>query len=131
MTFDVDLSSEDVQRVNLLLYSRTRSRVGYQVRLISEHWRERGITFANAPGLPPDFVASGPVRPHAWKVVDVTALVIGEEKGVSFALTTFSRKGAEFASRETGLHGPRLVVERQRAGTTGSSTTSTEESRTP
>lgn len=126
VTFDVDLSSEDVQHVSLLLYSRTRSRVGYQIRLIGERWRERRITFANAPDLPSSFMASGPLRAGAWKAVDVTALVAGEEKRVSFALTTVSTKGAAFASRETGLHGPRLIVERQRNSTTGSTTTSTE-----
>ena len=125
MTFDVDLSSDDVQHVSLLLYGMTRSRAGYQVWLIRERWRERRITFANAPGLPPAFIASGPVRPRAWKVVDVTSLAVGEEKRVSFVLTTKSPKGVEFGSRETGLHGPRLVVERRDTGTTGSTGTST------
>ncbi len=49
--FHVDLRSGDVMQINLLLYSRTRSRVGYQVRLIDERFRERRITFANAPQL--------------------------------------------------------------------------------
>lgn len=111
VTFDVDLRSDDVQRVSLLLYSRTRSRVGYQVRLVGERWQERQITFANAPGLSPRFVTSGPLRKKAWKAVDVTSLISGDEQHVSFALTTASAKGVEFASRETGLHGPRLVVE--------------------
>lgn len=126
VTFDVDLSSDDVQRVSLLLYGMTRSQVGYQIRLIRERWRERRITFANAPGLPLAFIASGPVRPRAWKVVDVTSLVAGEERGVSFVLTTNSPKVAKFGSRETGLHGPRLIVERRNSGTTSSTGTSTE-----
>jgi hypothetical protein len=124
--FDVDLRSEEVQQVSLLLYSRTRSRVGYQVRLIGERWRERRITFANAPALSPDFVASGPVRARAWKAVDVTSLLSGDERYVGFALTTVSMKGIKLASRETGLHGPRLVVELQRSDTTRSTTTNTE-----
>jgi hypothetical protein len=121
--FDVDLRSIEVQQVSLLLYSRTRSQAGYQVRLVGERWRERRITFANAPGASPNFVLSGPVRAEAWKAVDVTSLVSGTERRISFALTTASAKGAAFASRETGLHGPRLVVERQEDATTTSTTT--------
>lgn len=128
--FDVDLRSIDVQQVSLLLYSRTRSRAGYQIRLVSERWRERRITFANAPGASPRFVASGPLRAGAWKAVDVTSLVSGDERHISFALASASPKGADFASRETGLHGPRLVVERKEEQTTSSSTTTTTGSET-
>ena len=113
--FDVDVSSGDVQRINLLLYSRTRSKAGLQVRLVEEPWRERQITFLNAPSLSPDFVTSRRLKANSWTAVDVTSLV-GEASGgedvVSFALTTRSRNAVELASRETGLHGPRLVVER-------------------
>jgi hypothetical protein len=126
VTFNVDLSADDIERVSLLLYSRTRSRMGYRVRLIGERWRERKITFANAPKLTGQFVASGPLRARAWSAVDVTMLASGEDKRVSFALTTASIKGADFASRETGLHGPRLIVERQETGTTASTGTSTQ-----
>lgn len=126
VTFNVDLSDDKVQHVSLLLYSRTRSRIGYQVRLIDERFRERRITFANAPELSGDFVASGPLRARAWKAVDVTSLVTDEKRYVSFVLTSVSTKGAAFASRETGLHGPRLVVEREGNATTRSGTTSTE-----
>ncbi len=123
--FNVDLRSEDVQQVSLLLYGHTRSRAGFQVRLIGERWRERRITFANAPSLPTAFVASGPVQARAWNAVDVTPLLSGYERYVSFAVTTNSPKGAEFGSRETGLHGPRLVIEHPGNDTTGSTGTST------
>ena len=126
VTFNVDLSSDDVEHVSLLLYSRNRSRIGYRVRLVAERWRERRITFANAPALLREFVTSGPLRAGAWKAVDVTSLVAGEEERVSLALTTVSTKDAEFASRETGLHGPRLIVMRRLDETTGSTTTSTQ-----
>lgn len=126
ISFKVDLSSDDVEYVSLLLYSHNRSRIGYRVRLIGERWRERRITFANAPALPREFVESGPLRAGAWKAVDVTSLAAGEEERVGFALTTISTKDAGFASRETGLHGPRLIVMRRRDETTGSTTTSTD-----
>jgi hypothetical protein len=113
--FNVDVRSGNVQRVSLLLYSRTRSGRGYQVRLVEEPWRESKITFLNAPSLSPMFILSGPLKAHSWKAVDVTSIVeeaSGGEDHVSFALTTRSQNAVELASRETGLHGPRLVVER-------------------
>ena len=115
MRFDVNVKSGDVKRVNILLWSRTKSQAGYQVRLVSDAWRERAITFANAPALSAEYIASGPLKARAWKAVDVTSLtdqVSGEDNSVSLALTTGSSKGLDLASRETGLHAPRLVVER-------------------
>ena len=42
----------------------------------------------------------------------VTDEVSGGDDSVYLALTTTSSKGLVLASRETGLHAPRLVVER-------------------
>lgn len=115
LRFDANVKSGDVQRVNLLLWSRTKSRAGYQVRLAYDSWRERRITFANAPTFSPGYMASGPIKAHAWNAVDVTSLtdgVSGGNESVNLALTTTSSKGLDLASRETGLHAPRLVVER-------------------
>lgn len=115
MRFKVNVKSGDVQHVSILLWSRTRSVAGYQVRLVEDAWRERAITFANAPTLSPDYVASGPLRAGAWKAVDITPLTdmaFGDDAYVSLALTTISPKGVDLASREAGLHGPRLIVER-------------------
>lgn len=127
LRFDVALQSDQVQHVSLLIYSRTRSRKGYQVRLVNEYWRERRINFLNAPQLVPGFVASsGPLRAGSWKAVDVTSLVHQSAKSISFALTTASANVVDLASRETRLHGPRLVVETQQNDTTRSTTTSTQ-----
>jgi hypothetical protein len=115
MRFNVNVKSGDVRRVNLLLWSRTTSRAGCQVRLVYDPWRERAITFANAPDLSPESIASGPLKARAWKAVDVTSLtdqVSGDDDSVSLALTTGSTKSLELASRESGLHAPRLVVVR-------------------
>ncbi|MGH2922320.1 MAG: DUF7594 domain-containing protein [Gaiellaceae bacterium] len=102
-----------VRRVNLLLYSYTRSSLGYRVRLALGNWKERRITFANAPRFSSRFVASGPLRARTWKAVDVTSLVGAVEGVTSFALTTVGIQAIELASRESGLTGPRLVVERK------------------
>jgi hypothetical protein len=115
MRFDVNVKSGDVQNVSILLWSRSRSQAGYQVRLVEDTWRERAITFANAPSLSLDYVSSGPLKAGAWKAVDVKMLtdeVSGGDDYVSLALTTTSPKGLDLASREAGLHGPRLVVVR-------------------
>jgi hypothetical protein len=115
MRFDVNVKSGNVQHVSILLWSRTRSQAGYQVRLVEDTWREGSITFANAPTLSLDYVSSGPLKAGAWKAVDVKMLtdeVSGGDDYVSLALTTTSPKGLGLASRETGLHGPRLIVER-------------------
>jgi hypothetical protein len=124
--FDVDASpdSNEVKHVSLLLYSRTRSRAGYQVRLAEGHWNERRVNFVNAPALSAHFVGSGPLRGRTWKAVDITSLVVGQEGPLNLALTA-PADSAEFASRETGLHGPRLVVETAPPETTRSSSTST------
>jgi hypothetical protein len=124
VTFRVHLD-DNVRHVSLLLYSRTRSQRGYRIRLTNERFRERLITFANAPKLSGKFVSSGPLRADAWKAVDVTTLASGKESYVGFVLTSVSAKGLEFASRETGLRGPRLIVERRGNETTGSTGTST------
>ena len=124
--FNVDLHSVEVRHVSLLLWSRTRLRRGYQVRLAEGPWSERGITFANAPMLSPEFIASGRVRARAWKAVDVTSLITGGEQSLSLVLNTTSVNGAEFASRESGFHGPRLVVETVPPETTASTSTSSE-----
>jgi hypothetical protein len=105
--------------VNLLLYSRTRSAIGFRVRPVTRRWRERRITFENAPRLSPPSVASGPLRAGTWTAVDVTALVNGvEETDVGFALTTSTLRAIELASRESGTTGPRLVLEIDSSGET-------------
>jgi hypothetical protein len=119
------LDSDDVERVHLLLYSRSQSRVGYQIRLVDEPWLERQITFLNAPALSPEFVLSGPLKARSWKAVDITSLaeqLLDGEAYISLALTTRSQNAIELASRESGIRGPHLVVEKARGGPTTAST---------
>ena len=129
--FKARLESDDVERVHLMVYSRSRSRAGYQVRLVEEPWREQEITFLNAPSLSPAFVLSGPLKARSWKSVDITSLAETLSDGeayISLALTTRSQNAIDLASRESGLRGPRLIVERDGNGngdppTTGSTST--------
>ena len=117
LRFEIDLKRGNLLRVNLLLYSRTRSQLGYQVRLATSSWRERRITFDNSPRISPRFVSSGRLRANHWKAVDITSLVGDDDDEVNLALTTVAPAGIVFASRESGLTGPRLVVERDDDGT--------------
>jgi hypothetical protein len=114
------LDRDDVKQVNLLVFSRSAVRRGFRVRVVSSRWRERDITYENAPRLPPRFVGSGPIRPRVWKAVDVTPLVVTPDDEVSFALTTMAPVGLELASRESGPTAPRLVVELKNGGEKGS-----------
>jgi hypothetical protein len=113
------LDRDDVKQVNLLVFSRSAVRRGFRVRVVSSRWRERDITYENAPHLPPRFVASGPIRSRVWKAVDVTPLVVNAGDEVSFALTTIAPVGLELASRESGLTAPRLVIELENKGGNG------------
>lgn len=125
--FKLDPRGEEVKHVSLLLWSRSPSRMGYQVRLAPERWRERRITYENAPRPSGPFESSGPVGGKAWKAVNVTSLAGDASRDLTFAITTASPNGGAFASREAGLHGPRLVVEtEQRETTTGGTTTEPE-----
>ena len=128
LRFNADIGSGDVGHVSLLVYSRTRSRTGFQVRLVYDRWREKKITFQNAPMVSSDFIGSGPLKARKWNVVDITPLAdraaMGD--GVSLALTTRSPNALDLASRESGVRGPRLVVERVAGQSGGPATTPTE-----
>lgn len=123
LRFRLNNGKDDVRRVNLLVYSHSSSRLGYQVRLATRTWNERSITFANAPRPSSRFVPSGQLWTGAWKAVDVTSLVGVLDDEVSFVLTTVGTQAIIVASRETGLHGPRLVIEYQEGKTTTLPTT--------
>lgn len=111
LRFDVSEVEEDVRRINLLVYSHTPSRIGYQVRLATRRFRERRVTFENAPRASSRFVASGRLRARRWKAVDVTSLLGAVPGEVSLVLTTAGPRAITISSRESGLTGPRLVVE--------------------
>jgi hypothetical protein len=111
LRFDLSEVDQDVRRINLLLYSHTASLSGYQVRLATRRFRERRVTFENAPRASSRFVESGRLRARRWKAVDITSLLGGVPDEVSLVLTTAGSRAITISSRESGLTGPRLVVE--------------------
>jgi hypothetical protein len=129
--FNLNNVNDEVKRMNLLVYTHTSSRLGFRVRLATRTWTERRITFANAPRPSNRFVASGPLSSATWKAVDVTSLVGAYEDEVSFVLTTVGTRAIILASRESGLHGPRLVIEYEEGKTTTLPTTEPNEPNSP
>jgi len=100
----------EITSVTLLLHARGPARTSYEVRRVYEDdWRERGLTFENAPKHSLRYASSKPVRRGAWSAVDVTSFVTEDLGHVSLAVTTRSPRGVVFESRES-RRGPRLVV---------------------
>jgi hypothetical protein len=99
----------DVTSVILLLHTRAGARTGYEIRRAERlDWREERLTYANAPRLSMRYAAARMVRRGAWSAVDVTQIV-DDRTRVTLAITTRTRTGVAFYSRESKL-GPRLVV---------------------
>jgi hypothetical protein len=110
LRFDVRKASASIASVTLLLRSRTEARASFAVRGVDDDdWRERRLTYANAPRLSRRYAASKPVRRGTWTAVDVTPFVEDGEAEVSLAVTTRARRELSFGSRESS-HGPRLVI---------------------
>jgi hypothetical protein len=100
---------KDVTSMILLLHTRAGARTSYEIRRAERvDWREERLTYANAPRLSMRYAAAKMVRHGAWSAVDVTKIVGGRIR-VTLAITTRSRAGVAFDSRESKL-GPRLVV---------------------
>jgi len=98
----------EIESATLLLHTSGARNASYEVRLVSANrWKERRLTYSNAPRLSLRYTASKPVRRGIWSAVDVTPFVSDEE--VSLAVTTRGTRELVFGSRES-KHGPRLVV---------------------
>jgi hypothetical protein len=110
LRFDTRRVSDPITSVTLLLRSRTEARASFAVRGVDDDdWRERRLTYANAPRLTQRYAASKPVRRGTWTAVDVTPFVEEGEAAVSLAITTRARRELSFGSRES-RYGPRLVI---------------------
>lgn len=99
----------EVERAMLKIYSRTTSARGYWVGAVDRNrWRERGITWSNAPAVSAPIASSGPLTAGTRSRVDVTSLV-SDSGLVSFALTTDVRRTLVLSSRES-TRKPRLSI---------------------
>jgi hypothetical protein len=113
-----------VTAARLQLYAESGTQGGYAVReVVGGDWSEGEITYATAPPLGRVLARSGSVTRDSWTSVDLTAFILGQGV-VNLALTTDDRSAGLYASRETGMTAPQLVVETVE-GTTLSNPTST------
>ena len=125
LRFDVSQLAGTVTKATLRLYAAGRDRFGYTVRSVANaEWTEDGITYANAPEVGPVVATSGAVRRDTWTSVDVTAAVQGQGS-LSLAIDASGSSANVYASRETNLTAPQLVVETLASLTSGSTTTTT------
>ncbi len=100
-----------IASVTVLLHPNTAGRARYAVRRVNRNvWRERRLTYANAPRPSQRYASSAPVQRGIWSAVDVTAFVDRADREVSLAITTRGARELSFGSRES-RHGPRLVFQ--------------------
>lgn len=110
LRFRLKKVSGRITSVTLLLHPTTATRASIAVRQVPEdEWRERRLTYTNAPRPSSRYTSSKPVRQGVWSAIDVTPFVDNESGDVSLAITTRATRGLSFGSRESS-HGPRLVV---------------------
>jgi len=110
LRFRIKKEKRAIDGVTLLLHANAGARTSYQVRGVeATEWRERRLTYRNAPRLSLRYTSSKPVHRGAWSAVDVTPFVQEDDGVVSLAITTKSPLGVVFASRES-KRGPRLVL---------------------
>lgn len=96
--------------VTLLVYVLAGDRAGFEVRrVLRNDWQEERLTHETAPRPPLQYASSKPARSGAWSAVDVTPFVMSGEEALTLAITTRSRLGLSFRSRESKQR-PILVV---------------------
>src|SRR5215213_1173639 len=102
LRFQLPELSGTVRKAELLLWARSGSTGGFAVHpVMSNDWRERRITYANAPKPSSDVVDwSGPFTAPSWTTVDVSSLVT-RAGTYSLALTTPGGAAINLASRES------------------------------
>ena len=111
LRFELDRVRGEITSVTLLLHPGTAGSTSFAVRRVTDDdWRERRLTYANAPQLSLRYASSRPVRRGVWNAVDVTSFVdYGKGEEISLAITTRGTRALSFGSRES-RRGPRLVV---------------------
>ncbi|HEY3020740.1 MAG TPA: alkaline phosphatase family protein [Solirubrobacteraceae bacterium] len=97
--------------VTLRIYPLTDAPAGVLVRRASSRpWRERGTSYRRAPQVGSLAIASGRLRKHRWRSIDISA-VASTRGDVSLALTAAGLRPVAIASRESGSTAPRLIVD--------------------
>lgn len=120
LRFNLSSLSGPITQATLRLFAMSSSKTDVSVDSVADTpWGETTITYANAPALGPVVATAGRIATGTWVNVDVTQLAQRKAKGtVAVAVTsTTNSKGkarladrAAFASRETGVTAPQLIV---------------------
>jgi hypothetical protein len=114
LRFDIRRLRGKVERATLRLYARSSSRRGIRVRAVrSDRWRERSITYTNAPRATALQAVTRPIRRRTWAEADVTALA-SRKRIFSVALTTRASARIHLGSRESRWS-PRLFIQARRS----------------
>jgi hypothetical protein len=110
LTFNVQGLSAPIATAKLRVYADSSSSVGCKVFSVPDvSWGERTITFNNAPALGTQIGLYGAFRSSTWIEIDVTALITGNGT-FSLAVTGINSTSLGFASRESGVHAPQLII---------------------
>jgi hypothetical protein len=150
LRFDVSALNGSVRSAKLRLFANRSNDTGIAVLAVDDNsWRERDISYSNAPPMTRLLRHSSPTTDDHWVEVDVTVALrgVGQSGQLTLGLTRspFTLLGrpdfkhahhaqANFASREQSIDAPQLVVVTEGpavATTTSSSSTSTTTGSTP
>ena len=102
--------SRNVVSVTLLVHAHAGGRNSFEVRRVPQNeWREATLTYETAPRPSLRYASATPGRQGSWRIVDVTPFASDGKDTITLAITTRSRGGVAFRSRESKQR-PMLVV---------------------
>jgi chitodextrinase len=83
---------------------------GFDLHTVADNtWGETTTTFVNKPAMGSVIGSTGAFKAGVWQEIDVTSLIKGDGV-ISFGITSTSSKATDYASRESGVTAPELVV---------------------
>jgi hypothetical protein len=110
LRFRHEILGRGVVSVTLLVHVRAGDRTAFEVRRVPrDEWREDRLTHTTAPRASLRYASSSPVRSGRWSAVDVTPFLAAGDDTITLAITTRSRRGIVFHSRESKRR-PLLVI---------------------
>ncbi|HEY3311707.1 MAG TPA: DNRLRE domain-containing protein, partial [Anaerolineales bacterium] len=112
LRFNVQGLSAPVTLATLRVFANTTSNgQTYDIQSVSNNtWGESTITYANAPALGAVIGSSPSFGAGVWTSVNVTAYITGNGS-YNLALSERGSSSITFASRESGLNAPQLVIQ--------------------
>jgi hypothetical protein len=104
------IGTRQVANATLYLYCTDSSDHGGDIHRAENAWTEGSVTWKTAPSFDPTVIASlGPVSRDSWVSIDVTSVIAGDDT-YSLCVTSSSKEGADYRSREKPGLSPQLVV---------------------